>query len=100
MCNGAYYLDMYNLLIYTGKSRISVEELSGILRERYQLELEMTSAYYALAMTSIMDEEEAYRRLAKALKEIDTEMSPGHLKDVKSSMEALYGKKRRCVSCF
>lgn len=90
---GAYDVDMSKLLIYTGKSRISGEELSGILRERYQLELEMASAYYALAMTSIMDEEEAYRRLAKALKEIDTEMSPGHPKDVKSCMEALYGKK-------
>lgn len=46
-------------------------ELSGILREKYHIQLEMEAADYVLAMTSLCDTEKGWQRLAAALAEID-----------------------------
>ena len=54
-------------------------ELAKILRERFQLETEMSSFSYVLAMTSIMDTKEGFERLKKALIEIDEELEVGEI---------------------
>lgn len=58
------------------KILIRVAGLSGkalyqLLRERYHLQMEMCQGEYVLAMTSIMDKEQGFRRLVRALSEID-----------------------------
>lgn len=64
--------DFGKILISTKNSAISGPSLYDILRERYQLQLEMAQPEYVLALTTIMDKEEGFKRLAAALLEIDT----------------------------
>lgn len=68
--------DRGKLLFFTGNYNLSGVELSDILRERYELELEMSQPLHALAMTSIFDTDEGMERLAKAMLEIDQQVLP------------------------
>ena len=47
------------------------EDLAEVLRQKYHLEMEMTAPEYVIAMTSLMDTEDGFERLAAALIEID-----------------------------
>ena len=50
------------------------EELAEMLRKNYHLEMEMTAPEYVIAMTSVLDTDEGFERLAKAFLEIDEEL--------------------------
>ena len=50
------------------------EELAEVLRNKYHLEMEMTAPEYVIAMTSLMDTDEGFERLAAAFLEIDEEL--------------------------
>ncbi len=63
--------DMGKIIIDTSKANLSGYEIQRILREEYEIELEMSSFYYALAMSSVMDSAEGFERLAYALIHID-----------------------------
>lgn len=63
--------DISKLVIYTGDSNVSGEELHRLLLEKYKIQVEMTSAHYVLCMTSVADTDEFYGRLLTALLEID-----------------------------
>lgn len=69
--------DDSKLVIFTGSTGLSGEELHGILLETYHLQMEMVSGSYVLGMTSIMDDEEGFCRLLNALHEIDADVIPG-----------------------
>lgn len=47
------------------------EDLAEALRAKYHLEMEMTAPEYVIAMTSLMDTDDGFERLAEALLEID-----------------------------
>ncbi|MBQ8971054.1 MAG: aminotransferase class V-fold PLP-dependent enzyme [Lachnospiraceae bacterium] len=66
-----YAKDPGKILIFTGQAGINGKELARVLLERYQIETEMSTSGYVLAMTSIADTDEGFERLAKALKELD-----------------------------
>lgn len=66
--------DKGKLLFFTGNCNLSGVELADILRERYELEVEMSLSLHTLAMTSIFDTDEGMERLAKAMLEIDKEV--------------------------
>ena len=51
------------------------EWLAEELREKDHLELEMAAGGYGLALTSVMDTEEGFERLKRALKRIDKELA-------------------------
>lgn len=51
------------------------KELGLLLREKYQLQMEMEEENYVIAMTSVMDTKEGFQRLLTALREIDRELS-------------------------
>lgn len=68
-------LDIGKIIIGTSRTDISGNELKIRLLERYNIELEMASEKYALAMTSIMDTREGFERLYNALVEIDNEIA-------------------------
>lgn len=71
----AYTFDASKILIFTNKSNMTGKELYETLRGDYHLQLEMASLDYCLAMTSIMDTQEGFDRLCKALHEIDAMLS-------------------------
>ena len=50
------------------------KDLAEMLRNKYHLEMEMTAPEYVIAMTSLMDTDEGFERLAAALLEIDEEL--------------------------
>lgn len=56
------------------------EDLAEMLRNKYHLEMEMTAPEYVIAMTSLMDTDEGFERLAAALAEIDEELEKKKLK--------------------
>ncbi len=53
---------------------ITGKQLYDILLNKYHLQLEMASESYALAMFTVNDSEESYRRMTDALLEIDAQM--------------------------
>lgn len=66
----AFSFDPGKLLLSTG-GRMSGQHLQELLLQEYGLQMEMASGSYVLAMTSIMDTDEGFLRLASALCEID-----------------------------
>ncbi|MGN0348042.1 MAG: aminotransferase class I/II-fold pyridoxal phosphate-dependent enzyme [Roseburia sp.] len=67
----AFAWDDSKLVIFSGKSGRTGEELRKILRREYALEFELASGCYVLGMTSIMDAAEGFERLAEALFQMD-----------------------------
>ena len=68
------YDDLNKIIIFTGYSSISACKLSEMLRNTYNIEVEMVSREYILAMSSVCDTYENLDTLAKALIEIDSEL--------------------------
>ncbi len=66
--------DCGKLVIYSESGCMSGRELYDILRDKYNLQLEMSLGRYCLAMTSCMDSDEGFERLAAALGEIDADI--------------------------
>lgn len=59
-----------------GEAGMSGNKLASILLKEYGLQVEMDSGHYVTALTSLMDTEEGFARLAAALKEIDASVEP------------------------
>ncbi len=68
---GIYDMDLSKILLFTGYGKRNGIWLSGYLRRRHHLELEMKEAGYALALTSFCDREEGFDRLLEGLKDAD-----------------------------
>ena len=69
--------DIGKLVILSGKAGLSGQQIYDILLEKYHLQLEMAAADHCLAMFTIGDSEEAYRRMAEALLAIDRDITAG-----------------------
>lgn len=74
--HGIYDYDKSKILIFTNNVWMDGEPLNGkklhkILREKYQLEMEMDAENYIVALTSVGDTKEGFERLCAALEEID-----------------------------
>ena len=63
--------DKGKIVIITKDTNINGQKLASILREKYKIEVEMAYTNYVIAMTSICDKKKNFRKLAKALLEID-----------------------------
>lgn len=63
---------------------LSGKKLYRILRVKYHLQMEMAAGTYVIAMTSVSDTEEGFRRLVQALLEIDSEIGSQNLKWTKA----------------
>ena len=86
--------DPGKLVLKIGKEAdLSGPALSSVLKESYGLELEMAGLSYCLAMTSVMDTKNAFRRLFEALKRIDLTIREGEArKDADFPEEPLFEK--------
>lgn len=91
----AYAFDNTKILIYTGNTDMTGKELMDILRNDWNLELEMASGYYALALTGIMDTEDGFFSLSEALHTMDEQIKKDSEGEKASYlfMKELYGKK-------
>lgn len=69
------YDDLGKIVVFCGFSNISGTELSSILRTEYNIEIEMASTDYLVAMTSICDSDYNFNALADALLSIDQSLS-------------------------
>ncbi len=67
--------DKSKIVISTAKANITGQELSCILRNKYQIETEMSSLNYISAMTGLGDTAENIEKLYTALYEIDKNCS-------------------------
>ena len=68
------HMDAYDqgkLVITAYNTDLSGSELARRLREDFQIETEMSSAHYVIAMTSVCDTDEGFTRLLHALLQID-----------------------------
>lgn len=63
--------DPSKLVISVKDTNFTGRKLYKILLEKYHLQMEMECGFYVLGMTSVMDREEGFLRLALALEEID-----------------------------
>lgn len=66
--------DLSKIVVTCERAKVNGRELARILREDYQIETELSSLHYVIAMTSVADKKESFDRLAKALVEIDQEV--------------------------
>lgn len=66
---------------------LSGRELYRILRVKYHLQMEMAAGTYVIAMTSVSDTEEGFRRLTEALLEIDQEIGSANAQIVQMNDE-------------
>lgn len=67
--------DIGKLVIDTGRSQMSGQQLYRMLLEQYHLQCEMAAGNYCLAMFTMADEDEAYDRMEPALLELDGQMT-------------------------
>ncbi len=63
--------DPSKIIIDCSGTDITGKQLKKKLREQFNIEIEMASFLYGLAMTSVMDKQEAFDRLFEAIEEID-----------------------------
>ncbi|WP_167957242.1 aminotransferase class I/II-fold pyridoxal phosphate-dependent enzyme [Anaerosporobacter faecicola] len=73
--NQPYAFDPSKIVIFTQYSELTGVELYDLLLHKYQIQCEMVSKNYVLAMTSIADTEEGFHRLVKALFAIDESLT-------------------------
>lgn len=64
-----YAYDSSKLIFSIVEGCLNGEELYQIFRERYHLQMEMAAYTYVLALSSVCDREEGFKRLYKALEE-------------------------------
>ena len=88
----AFEFDRTKILISTENTDITGHQLKEILTDRYQIELEMSCENYALAIATVMDEEDGFRRLAEALIEIDLNCN---IQKTSCSIREIYTKPER-----
>ena len=96
-----YDLDESKMVVSTANTSIDGAKLHEILLERYHLQMEMAASQYVIALTSVMDTEEGFARLEKALLEIDKELEgargPEARQCLKGSKESASGEARQCL---
>lgn len=73
----AFDYDIGKLVIGIKNQLMTGQQLYDILLKRYHLQMEMASLNYVIAMTSVMDTEEGFSRLFKALQDINEEIEKG-----------------------
>lgn len=78
--------DVGKLVIHSGNSGLSGQQLYDILRLEYHLQPEMAAGEYCLAMFTVGDTPEGYERMEQALLEIDRRVEAGEIK----------GSEKRC----
>lgn len=88
-----YKFDKTKIVINATKLGLRGSDLENILRKDYNIELEMSDLYYALAMVSVMNTKEDLDKLYLALKDVSKVYSKDSLKEEKN-IKYIYPKKQ------
>lgn len=80
---GNFAYDETKLVFVLKKDGMNGQEFMRQMEERHGMILEMASAEYVLAMTSIADTEAAFSRLHTALQDMDRRLENGNVRDEK-----------------
>lgn len=85
---GGYAYDETKLVFCFTKTGMNGQDFLRQMEEKYGMILEMATLYYALAMTSVADTEEAFQRLDQALAGMEEEINHTlNLKDQKGDID-------------
>lgn len=71
----AFDFDRSKIIIFTDRAGMSGQDMWDILLQKYHIQIEMAAGNYAVALSSVMDTEEGFDRLAAALIDIDRGIS-------------------------
>ena len=72
--------------------KMTGQELYDILLERYHLQMEMAAESYVLAIVTMMDEQEGWKRLGDALLQIDGELCRSETAEKQQEKERCTGR--------
>lgn len=72
--NTEAFYDYSKLVIIPDERFFTGKKLYDILLEKYHLQMEMASEKYVIAMTSVYDVEEGFKRLVEALKDMERQI--------------------------
>ena len=86
----AYDFDETKILIFTDAASMTGMDLYETLLHKYKIQLEMVAGNYVLALSSVMDTQEGFDRLAKALLEIEDYVDL-HMDSNGTALMDLYG---------
>lgn len=100
MGENAFDFDRGKLIISVGGTNITGAQLQSILREDFRIETEMASSHYVVAMTSIMDTDEGFERLIKALCEIDKRLLKSNINDNIDNFSFPYIKPKTSLKAY
>ena len=89
------YDDIHKLVIFSGYSDLSGIELANVLRESFNIEVEMATASYVVLITTECDDFGSYKLLQNALKEIDASINKTDFE----SPKAFPIPKKQCEAC-
>ena len=81
MLNEVYAYDLSKLIFSTVDGSFNGEELYQIFRKKYCLQMEMAACTYVLALSSVCDREEGFKRLYEAIAEEFTKRSDSQWKE-------------------
>lgn len=85
---GVFDMDPSKIVVSVEKTNITGADLDRILREKYHLEMEMCCADHVVAITTLGDREDGFRRLEQALLELDGKLEEKKEDpDLESNME-------------
>lgn len=77
----AFDFDRSKIIILTDGAGMSGQDMWDILLQKYHIQIEMAAGNYAVALSSVMDTEEGFDRLAEALADIDSDIEREKLMD-------------------
>lgn len=89
---GVYDYDVSKLVFSTENGWLNGEELYRIFREKYHLQMEMAACSYVLALSSVCDREEGFKRLYEALSELIQDLGKGKIQKLSKRADASEGK--------
>ena len=94
---GIWAKDNSKILISAQEAGMDGQQLYDRLREQYHLQMEMASGHYVTALTSLMDTEEGFERLYRALREMDEEAvgKPEVRRDAEAVLPGLYSPREK-----
>ncbi len=87
--------DVGKLLVSVKQSGLTGRQLYDILLQKYHLQPEMAAVSFVLAMFTVNDSEEGYRRMARALLEIDASLGGERAENIFCEFRA-QGHGKRC----
>lgn len=96
----AYAFDIGKIIVDTGDSGVSGQELKAALLNRYLLQTEMASGGYVLAMTSFMDSARGFDRLQNALLALDANCTPDEWREHPAAPVDIYRKQEKCMELY